>query len=246
VNTQTKTLYNEPFFDKLTSASLASARAAVPIVLKHLPASSAVDFGCGRGSWLKACLENGVKTILGLDGDYVNREKLLIDREQFRAVDLRRPIKLEQQFDLALCLEVGEHLPARSAPALVESLAAAAPVVLFSAALPGQGGVSHLNEQWPPYWERLFAERGMHKYDIVRPLIWSNRSIAPYYRQNIYLFSDSDLTCLSGLEHFEPEFNLVLNEPMTELMYPWKSRIWKNLARFRRKHPRLSRFTWNR
>jgi hypothetical protein len=246
VNTQTKTLYNEPFFDKLTSASLASARAVVPIVLKLLPASSAVDFGCGRGSWLKACLENGVETILGLDGDYVNRDKLLIDRDQFRAVDVRRPIELERRFDLAFCLEVGEHLPARSAPALVESLAAAAPVVLFSAALPGQGGVSHINEQWPPYWERLFAGRGMHKYDVVRPLIWYDRSIAPYYRQNIYLFSDSDLIGMKDLEHFEPEFNLVWNGVMTDLMYPWKARTRKYLATLRSTRSRLSRFIRNR
>ena len=151
------------------------------------------------------------------------------------------PFELERRFELALCLEVGEHLPERSAPALVESLAAAAPVVLFSAAVPGQGGTSHVNEQWPPYWERLFAEQGMRKYDVIRPLIWCDRSIESWYRQNIYIFSDSDLDCMRNLERFEPEFSLVLNHEMIGLMYPLKSRVWKYSARFRRKHPRLSR-----
>ncbi len=211
-------------------------------MLNLLPASSAVDFGCGRGTWLKACLENGVETILGLDGDYVDRDRLLIDREQFRAVDLCQPIRLERRFDLALCLEVGEHLPARSARALVESLATAATVVLFSAAIPGQGGTSHVNEQWPYYWERLFNEQGMHKYDVVRPLIWADRSIEWWYRQNIYMYSENALRGIDSLEQFEPYFCLVSSDVMETLATMEKSRSWKYVGAFRRLCSRIGKF----
>ena len=182
-------------------------------MLKLLPVRSVVDFGCGRGTWLKACLENGVETVLGLDGDYVNRDKLAD-----RSGAISGPLICDGRsaWSGGLTWPCAWKSPstcrARSALALVESLTAAAPVVLFSAALPGQGGTSHINEQWPPYWERLFAEQGMRKYDVVRPLIWSDKSIEWWYRQNIYIYSHNSLCGLGSLEHFEPEFSLVWNK----------------------------------
>jgi hypothetical protein len=100
-----------------------------------------------------------------------------------------------------------------------------------------------VNEQWPLYWEKLFAERGMRKYDVVRPLIWCNRAIEWWYRQNLYVFAESDLDCVRDLEQFEPEFNLASNEVMIKSMFPWKSRAWKYAAMFRRMRSRLSRST---
>lgn len=241
-----KNPYDQAFFDQLVDDSLTSARTVMPIVLKPLQIKSVVDFGCGRGAWLKACLESGVETILGLDGDYVERDKLLVDSDQFRGVDLRRPIHLDRRFDLALCLEVAEHLPARSAPALIESLTAAAPVVLFSAALPGQGGISHINEQWPHYWERLFAGQGMRKFDVVRPLIWNNPSIEWYYRQNIYIYSSDQDNGLASMEQFEPGLMLVSERVMSNLTFRWSSRALKYMAILRRIHSYLSLLTPNR
>ena len=195
--------YDDRFFNSQVTSSLASARAVIPIVLDLIKPGTIVDFGCGRGTWLKACQELGVGSILGLDGNYVDRTALLINERDFQDVDLKRPIQLDRQFDLALCLEVAEHLPAKCARTLINSLAAAAPVILFSAAMPGQGGTSHTNEQWPLYWERLFAERGMRKYDVVRPLIWHNRSISDCYRQNLYLFiADANFPNLDAMEQF--------------------------------------------
>lgn len=243
MTSQAQMKYDQTFFDRLTEGSLASARDVMPIVFDLAPAQNVVDFGCGRGTWLKACLENGVDTVLGLDGDYVDQETLLIERQSFRAADLRKPIRLERGFDLAICLEVGEHLPASSARSLVESLAAAAPIVLFSAALPGQGGTSHINEQWPPYWERLFAEQGMRKYDVLRPLLWDHPSVEPWYKQNIYIYSKYMMDNLESLGRFEPEFTLVSTDVMSHNTFQWSSRALKFLPLLRRFHSLLSRFT---
>jgi SAM-dependent methyltransferase len=234
MSSQSMTRYDEKFFDDLVDGALRSARAVVPAVLGLLPATSVVDFGCGTAAWLKAFLENDVESVLGLDGDYVDQDKLLIDRELFRAVDLRRPIRLERRFDLALCLEVAEHLPMTSARSLVESLAAAAPVVLFSAALPGQAGTSHINEQWPLYWESVFAERGMRKYDVLRPMIWSDSSVEWWYRQNIYIYANCSLDHLDSLQHFEPEFSLVSNDMMMKTTLYWSPRALKSALRLQR------------
>jgi hypothetical protein len=59
-------------------------------------------------------------------------------------------------FDLAICLEVAEHLPPEAAEGFIDSLTRLAPVVLFSAAITFQVGNQHLNGQWPDYWATLF------------------------------------------------------------------------------------------
>src|SRR5437868_6499122 len=110
--THTVTEYNEYFFDYHSDTTMRSARIVVPLVLDLVPARSVVDVGCGRGIWLSAFRENGVQELRGLDGAYVDRTKLLIRAEEFEAVDLEQPVRLDRRYDLALCLEVGEHLSA--------------------------------------------------------------------------------------------------------------------------------------
>ncbi len=90
---------------------------------------------------------------------------------------------------MAVCLEVGEHLPATAAPGLVQALTEAAPVVLFSAALPGQGGANHINEQWSWYWEELFAGQGFVRLDPIRPRVWRNPDVYWWYHQNTLLYA---------------------------------------------------------
>jgi hypothetical protein len=97
--------------------------------------------------------------------------------------------KARGRYDLAVCLEVAEHLPESSAADLVRALTAFAPVVLFSAAVPGQGGVGHINEQWPAYWKGLFEQHGFYRRDPIRPRIWTNERVHWWYRQNIFLFA---------------------------------------------------------
>jgi hypothetical protein len=132
----------------------------------------------------------GAGDVLGVDGDHVRRDELKIPAECFRAHDLSRPPDLGRRFDVALCLEVAEHLPAESAAPLVAALAAAAPAVVFSAAVPGQGGVQHVNEQWPWYWQGLFEQRGYRCLDLFRKEIWQNPDVEAYYQQNLFLFVD--------------------------------------------------------
>ena len=191
------TPYDNAFFDRLQEGTLRSAAAIVPILVQWLEPRSIVDVGCGRGAWLNVFKEHGVQTIAGIDGDYVDRTQLLIPQECFSPANLAAPLNRPDTFDLALCLEVAEHLSWRHAPTLVASLASLAPLVLFSAAVPGQSGVNHINAQWPLYWVGRFADHGLRCLDVIRPKIWRNREIDFFYRQNMFLFASA-----AGLDRY--------------------------------------------
>jgi SAM-dependent methyltransferase len=159
-----------------------------------------VDVGCGDGTWLKVFLElrQGLMYVLGLDGEYV-RPHLQIQESSFQAVNLieqsqhlepHRLDLVEKRFDMALSLEVAEHLPESCAQDFVGSLTKLAPVVVFSAAIPFQGGIGHVNEQWPQYWVELFRPRGYVPVDLIRPSIWHNPEVEWWYAQNTFIFCD--------------------------------------------------------
>src|SRR5205085_7165879 len=95
-------------------------------------------------------------------------------------------------FDLAICLEVAEHLPETAATALVASLASLAPIVLFSAAIPFQGGTDHRNEQWPQYWFDRFAVHHYVAIDCLRPHLWNKAEVDVCYAQNAVLLARED------------------------------------------------------
>ena len=182
-------LYNNEFYENRHRNTVYSAEIILSIVGEVLPRiASAVDVGCGVGTWLNVLKERGATDIQGIDGDWVNRDFLRIPSEDFLEHDLNRSIKLNKKFDLAISLEVAEHIEPDNARNFVSSLASLSDFMLFSAAIPNQGGVGHLNEQWPDYWISLFRDEGFVGMDIVRKRIWDDESIPFWYRQNILLF----------------------------------------------------------
>lgn len=190
-----RTLHNADFRNAQAGGALPSARLIVPLVLTLMEPrrpGSAIDFGCGLGAWLRALQEHGIQSVIGVDGDYVNRAHLLIEPHRFRAVNLECDPLDFGGFDLALCLEAAEHLPEGAAERLINGLTTAAPVVLFSAAVPGQGGTHHVNERWPSYWIKLFSGRGFLALDPIRPQIREDRRIDWTYRQNLLLFARAE------------------------------------------------------
>lgn len=184
--------YKAAYFSDLRESSLSSARAVVPHVMRLVGPRSVADVGCGIGTWLSVFVENGVTDVLGVDGDYLPREQLTIPQDRFRVADLAHPLDPGRTFDLAMSLEVAEHVPAESAEGFVESLVRLAPVVMFSAAVPLQGGRGHVNEQWPTFWAQLFSSRGFVAVDAVRPQIWDDDGVAWWYRQNILIYVRAD------------------------------------------------------
>jgi 2-polyprenyl-3-methyl-5-hydroxy-6-metoxy-1,4-benzoquinol methylase len=182
----TSRLYDEAFFSRHTEETVQSARIIVPHVLRKVRPRKVVDVGCALGAWLKVFAEHGAEVIQGLDGQYVDSSKLLIGQDNFTPVNLVETIrsdihpimeKADGRYDLAVCLEVAEHLPESAAADLVRMLTTLAPIVLFSAAVPGQGGIGHINEQWPQYWKQRFEEHGFEQVDGIRRHIWNDRGV---------------------------------------------------------------------
>ena len=233
------TFYDNAFFSSLNRTSLGSARIVVPILVGLLHPESVLDVGCGQGAWLRTFQEEGVKVIRGIDGDYVDRSRLLIDSNTFSAFDLTIPLRIEGYYDLAVCLEVAEHIPAKHGRQLIQTLTAAAPVVLFSAAIPGQPGTSHINAQLPGYWRALFAERNFSMFDPIRPLIREDRRVAWWFRQNLLLFAnDSAITQHHQLQQYNcppevPDLEWIYGPLATSVGYMMRrlpATIWKVLT----------------
>jgi SAM-dependent methyltransferase len=195
------TKYRKAFYESLESQGLTSAREVLPFLFDWFKPASVVDVGCGTGEWLSVCRELGVQDVLGMD--FHAGEMLKIPKTSFLQQDLSAPFTLPRTYDLAMSLEVGEHLPPESAAGFVGSITSLASVVLFSAAIPAQGGTGHVNEQWPDYWAALFEQFGFVPVDCVRPLFWENEKVTCYYAQNAVLYVKR------GLEIKDlPSFNL--------------------------------------
>ncbi|MBL0419597.1 class I SAM-dependent methyltransferase [Ramlibacter sp. AW1] len=185
--------YSDDFYAYQQRGSLRSANAIVPMLAVHLRPSSVLDVGCGAGAWCRSWIDHGVADTVGVDGSYVDRSKLLMDCRRFVARDVGADFHLGRTFDLAQCLEVAEHLKPAASETLVGNLVAHAPIVLFSAARPGQGGENHVNERPYAYWRDRFGERGYLLYDFVRPQLAGRRFVEPWYRFNTLLFVRQDL-----------------------------------------------------
>lgn len=182
------TSYSPEFFANHHAGSLQSASEIVPFVCNLIQPRSVVDLGCGTCTWLSAVRLLGIEDTIGVDGDYVNRSHLLIPPDLFRPYDLTTPLDLGRKFDLAMSLEVAEHIEKRAAETFVTSLTRHAPVILFSAAIPYQGGNTHVNEQWPDYWINLFSQQGYEVIDFLRSHFWDNLKVEYWYAQNMFIF----------------------------------------------------------
>ncbi len=184
--------YDQAFYGSRDRMTRHAAGVVIDHVLELFPGiHSAVDVGCGVGTWLAVLLEKGVGTVRGYDGPWVQANQLVIPRDSFQNIDLGHPegVRPDRRFDLAICLEVAEHLPPERAGDLVHSLCSLSDIVLFSAAIPGQGGVHHVNEQWPAYWAARFAGLGYKAIDTIRFRIWEDDEIPYWYRQNLVVYA---------------------------------------------------------
>jgi len=193
-----------------TVYNMMSAQKIVPFLISNFKISSVVDIGCGTGTWLRAFADEGFEDFLGIDGPHLDKRKLIIPEEKVLLLDLEKPFEVGRKFDLAISLEVAEHLELKVAQQFVACLANLSDVVLFSAAIPYQGGQNHVNEQWQGYWIDMFRQLGFISVDIIRPVFWNDQSVEFWYRQNIILFvknSALDVKLLS-LPSFH-SFNIV-------------------------------------
>lgn len=196
-------LYPADFYQNRRAHTAHAARRILGALPPALARGSVADIGCGTGTWLAAALAGGAHMAFGIEGDWVTPGMLDDTRIAFAPQDLEQAFT-GPRVDLAISLEVAEHLSPQRAAGFVADLVALAPAILFSAAIPGQGGVGHRNEQWQGWWAERFAAHGYGAYDVVRPLIWTDEAIPAWYRQNAVLYLDDATAAALGLSRTEP------------------------------------------
>lgn len=216
--------------------NLKSASIIVPEILKILSIQSVLDVGCGIGTWLHVFKKNGINDIKGIDGHYVDKKLLYkyLSPENFEAINLEKPFNLKKKYDLVISLEVAEHLEEFSADSFVESICLHSDTIIFSAAIPGQGGQNHLNEQWPNYWAKKFSKHSYVFLDLIRPLIWDNPWVDYWYKQNIFLVVKTDNELAKN--YLSSSLGLVHPELLKQKEETYQKRI-SNLERSLAVHP---------
>lgn len=173
--------YDKAFYDMIRPGVESSAKALVPALVTMLDPQTVIDVGCGEGWWAYEFAQNQCE-VLGVDNGMIPTSPL---GDRFQAVDLTKPFPDLGTWDLAVSLEVAEHLPASRAEGFIKDLCGLAPDIVFTAAIPGQGGVGHINEQPPGYWVKLFRDNGFSVSGMLRWIIWDDDRIENWYRQNL-------------------------------------------------------------
>ena len=186
-------IYDAEFFEKSVEgpARRSAGRIAATIV-DDLKPTTVIDVGCGTGALLEALRDRGCR-VGGLEyaGAALARCRARgLDVEKF---DLENDEYLvDRKFEVAISMEVAEHLPQKAADRYVDLLTRLSSVIVFTAAAPGQGGTDHVNEQPPPYWTAKFRERGF-EHAREQSQRWSNRwkaagDVESWYYENLMIF----------------------------------------------------------
>lgn len=178
-------VYTPSWRERIRPGVQSSAEQLVPLLTDRYRPSTVVDVGCGEGWFCRQFEQGGASRVVGVDGPWTNAA-VTVDFDRPPYPDLGR-------FELAVCLEVAEHVTEDHADEFVVWLVSLAPIVVFSAAVPGQGGEGHVNEQPPGYWAALFASHGYGGSGALRWEVWDDRRICWWYRQNLVVFGDHGL-----------------------------------------------------
>jgi SAM-dependent methyltransferase len=261
-NKESFDLYNEDFYKGEQDGSLNSASIIVNTILEYIKPKSVIDVGCGTGAFLKAFKDNHVNTIKGIDGEWVKNNMLLIPEDNFIKADISAPFHLnsdcDSQFDLALCLEVGEHISSSKSDILIQNLVKLSNIILFSAAIPFQGGTHHINERPPKYWAKKFKTKGYECLDIIRFKLFEYPQVSSFYKQNVLLYINNSvipkypllekeiikrkntfpkfITFPIGLDTLSSRINKTRYYFIMTIIYPFYTisyRIFRNVLKFR-------------
>ena len=173
--------YTPAYYKRISEGSAKSAKEVFNALSEiGVNPKSVLDVGCGIGAWKQGGIDwYGI--------DYNIPKDALFDGVKYVECNLSEAKEFTYNADMAICLEVAEHLPIERAEWLVNILCKSSDIILFSAAIPYQGGSGHINEQWQTWWEKLFNDNvfGAAK---IQPNIRGNKNIEMWYRQNIILY----------------------------------------------------------
>ena len=184
---------DEAFFKKISSPEHHKTYKKIAgSIIKHINPESVVDYGCGT-AWIMYYLHSrGVVDIKGIEVSEHAKpfiDKKIIDKILFGSITQK--VDFNRRFDLAVCLEVAEHIDEAYSDIIVENLCRNSDRVLFSAAYKGQGGYGHVNEQSMEYWIEKFNANNFKLNKKLTKKIRTrlkNGKVKPWYHKNSRVF----------------------------------------------------------
>jgi SAM-dependent methyltransferase len=187
--------------------------------------NSFIDIGCGLGGWTLEFEKRGLKDFMAVDHPKTPIEKLMfLNKQNFCPIDLEKHLPNTQKFDFGICIEVLEHFNEKRAKRILDFITDSTDLVLFSAAVPNQKGVGHINEQRHTYWHKIFESKGFNFYDGFKPGLYKfQNQIKFFHLQNLFIYyRNSHSNKFEGLHNITSnEFELVstkiLNKPSSLL-----------------------------
>lgn len=206
-----------------------AAEKIIPFLTGIFHPKSVIDIGCGTGTWLKVYIDNGINNVLGIEGHHLDVTKLVIPKDIVILHDLEKEFNMTRKFDMAMSLEVAEHLSHTVADQFIQQITSLSDVVFFSAAIPFQGGQNHINEQWLSYWIAIFEKYHFKPFDIIRPKFWDSESVEFWYAQNACLFikegKEDEYSGLAALPTFYAKD--IVHPALLKKSGEYRNRIWK-------------------
>lgn len=204
-----KEIYDNAFYLHQSPGSYKTAQAFFKYLFNFYKPNSLIDFGAGLGTWLQAAQELGVEHLQAIEGEWV-KPKVQNSNLNYTFHDMQKSYKTEQKFDLAMSLEVAEHLSLERADSFIGDICQTANLVMFGAAMKHQGGQGHINEQNQSYWIKLFRIRNYECLDIFRTPFWFRNELEPWYIQNTFLF----------IKKGDSRRDLFINDPLYDVHHP--------------------------
>ncbi len=205
--------YHQSFYDSVSARAEKTAQITRELISSFLTPESLIDIGSGDGVWTFTYLSgfsNLNATVVDLPETQFKFINNLSSRVHVIQQDFELGVNLPSSiFDLAICVEVIEHLSPRAAQELISYICKHSKVVLFSGATKGQGGTHHINENTQSFWIESMVNRGMKAYDVVRPVLSGEKEVPSYYKNNIFLYVNESLLGASEL--------LYINEKLDSL-----------------------------
>jgi len=195
--------YSDTYFDKHELAARSSARQVVPFVMSVLRPTSIADVGCGSGQWTKEFILNGAQKAYAFDAFASPRWGGTANSVEFQKINLEECVADFPDVELVCWLEVAEHLSKFSCKRILHDIVERTDAILFSCAVPGQGGTGHVSERRLSDWVSDFGKVGFCCADVLRPRFWYDKRISWWYRQNTVIFVKENSVASNAILHFQ-------------------------------------------
>jgi hypothetical protein len=186
-------------------------------IIKEYQPKQIIDFGCGTGALAKAfaCLGVQVQAIDGYsEPDFSTHDNIRFTKLDLNDIDAVHEFlkQFDAKFDLAISIEVAEHLNPAVSSSFIEWMTSVADVIVFSAAVPSQDGDGHINCRSRSDWYQFIKKYDFTIADTLRQHFISNPNLGLWHKFNVVDYVQKDTAFAKRINLFELTERLIAAE----------------------------------